>query len=131
MTALPDEPAEDATAVIEVDGPLDMSSEQGLRLAVRSELARGATAFVIDLSGSPFIDSTAMAALLGVNDELGERGIPLLVVIPSEPPERRRLVALAGLELALVIFESRTEALATLEVEGLPMPPIRRRELHL
>ena len=124
-------PAADAIAVVEVSGDLDMASTEALRMAVRREIDRGAAAAVIDLSDCPFFDSTGMSVMLELNGELAARDIPMLIVIPPEPPARRQLIAIAGLELALLIFDSEFDALESLTIEGLPAPAVWRRELKL
>jgi anti-anti-sigma factor len=126
-----DLPAADAIVLLEVSGELDMASAEALRIVVRREIERGSSAAIIDLSGCPFFDSTGMSVMLELNGELGAKDIPLLLVIPPEPAPRRRLVAIAGLELALLIFDSAEEALAGLTVEGVPEPAVRRREVRL
>jgi anti-sigma B factor antagonist len=121
----------DVVAVVEVTGELDMASAEALRRAVRREVANGAAAAIVDLGRCPFFDSTGMSVMLELSDELGAKDVPLLLAIPSDPPARRRLVTLAGLELAFIIFESVDEAVASLTVEGAPAPMVQRRELNL
>jgi anti-sigma B factor antagonist len=121
----------DVIAVVEVTGELDMASAEALRTAVRREIANGAAAAIVDLGGCPFFDSTGMSVMLELSEELGAQDVPLMLVIPSEPPARRRLVTITGLELALLIFESVDEALAGLTLEDLPPPAVRRRKLDL
>lgn len=121
----------DSVAVVEVTGELDMHSADALRMTVGREVERGAGAVIVDLSGCPFYDSTGMSVMLELNGALAKREIPLLIVIPPEPAARRRLVALAGLELALVIFDSEAEARSSLAVEDVPAPAVIRRELRL
>jgi anti-anti-sigma factor len=120
----------DVVAIIEVDGELDMASAEHLRVTARRE-AEEVDAAILNLSRCPFFDSSAMSTLIDVHDELAERGLPVLLVIPPEPSARRRLAAIAGLGLALPIFDSDIDALESLAGEGVPAPAVRRQELSL
>ena len=119
------------SALIHVEGEVDMGSVGGIEIATRREAEKGAIAVIIDLSDCPFIDSSGIAVILRLQDELATRDIPMRLVLPATDPVRRRLIALAGLDRALAILESEVDAVESLSGQGVPTLSVRRRELRL
>lgn len=62
---------DERTAVISVEGELDLSTAPRLKSLLSDCLDAGANQIVVDLSLVSFIDSTALAVLVGVNKRLG------------------------------------------------------------
>jgi anti-sigma B factor antagonist len=81
--------------ILELAGEIDMSSAPLLREkydAIRSQSDAG---LVVDLSGVAFLDSSGLAALVSLHQELQERGSQLRVLAPT--PAIRRLFDITGL----------------------------------
>ena len=76
-------------AVVLVSGELDMSSAPRLENAL-SELARDdrVRRVVIDLSGTEFVDSSGLRAILSAHRELDSSGRELTLRAPSPPVTR-------------------------------------------
>jgi anti-sigma B factor antagonist len=62
---------DDRTSVIAVEGELDLSTAPRLKSLLGDCLDAGENRLVVDLSLVTFIDSTALAVLVGVNKRLG------------------------------------------------------------
>ena len=69
-------------------------------------------AFVLDLSGLTFLDSSGLHALLRARAFLGREDRPLILVCPPGPP--RRVLDLAGVLDTFVVYASSEAAAAAL-----------------
>lgn len=78
------ERVDDSIAVVGVDGEIDIKTEPDLDRALRETHADGATRIVLDLTGSPFVDSTLLVLLVEWRGRLDAVGGDLAVVA-SEP----------------------------------------------
>jgi anti-sigma B factor antagonist len=76
--------------VLALRGELDMAAAASLR--VRLAAAPGARALVVDMSAVTFVDSAVLRELLRARDELGGRGVRL--VLAGVPRPVRRLLDL-------------------------------------
>jgi anti-sigma B factor antagonist len=91
------------THVATVTGELDLHTEPHLRRWLSPLADRDGATLIVDLSGAPFVDSTALGTLTALARRLREGGGEL--VIASDDPRLRRLLELTGL-LAFMSFES-------------------------
>jgi len=101
-------------AVVEVHGELDLATAPVMRRYLHVALGAGRTEIVADLTGVTFIDSTALAVLVGTRQRLpGGR-------LATVATDRRVLtiIEVAGLDDALEVFSTREDAEAWLD--GLP-----------
>jgi anti-sigma B factor antagonist len=93
-------------------GELDLTAGPRIEEQVQSALLDGPGAFVLDLSGLGFMDSSGVSALLRARSLLGREDRPLVVVCPPGPV--RRVLDLIGVADVLAPFASRVEAAAAL-----------------
>jgi stage II sporulation protein AA (anti-sigma F factor antagonist) len=93
-------------------GALDLTVAPRIEEQMQSALLDGAGAFVLDLSGLSFMDSSGVNALLRARSLLGREDRPLVVVCPPGPT--RRVLDLIGVVDVLAPFASRDEASAAL-----------------
>lgn len=98
----------DRTAVIAVEGELDLSSATSFREALDELPGEEHGAVVLDLSAVTFIDSTALRLLLDAQRRIREAS-----VMPVVCTNRNvlRIFKIAGLDGAFEIFPSLEEAL--------------------
>jgi anti-sigma B factor antagonist len=97
---------------IALHGELDLTGAPRIEEQVQSALLNGGGAFVLDLSGLSFMDSTGVNALLRARSLLGRERRDLVVVCPPGPV--RRVLELIGIVDMLAPFASREEAAAAL-----------------
>lgn len=100
----------DQPVVIAPEGELDVALVGGFRRGL-SQAAREAKAgLVVDLSEVSFIDSSALGAIVELQNHLRRSEQPLAVVVPSGSAVAVS-VNLSGLHDRLPIFETRQAAL--------------------
>jgi anti-anti-sigma factor len=92
------------TALVEIIGEIDRSNADALGVAV-SEGTQGAQRVVIDLSVVGYLDSAALTMLQTV----ALRGTPTDLIAPGGS-RARRLLDIAGVDLALRVFETIAQA---------------------
>jgi anti-anti-sigma factor len=93
-------------------GELDLTGAPRIEEQVQSALLRGGGAYMIDLSGLRFMDSSGVNALLRARSLLGREARDLIVVCPPGPV--RRVLEVIGVADVLAPFASRAEAEAAL-----------------
>lgn len=98
----------DRTAIIAVEGELDLSNGPSLREALDDVLAEEHSGVVLDLSAVTFIDSTALRLLLDAQRQIREVSVMPLVCTNRNV---LRIFKIAGLDGAFEIFPSLEEAL--------------------
>jgi anti-anti-sigma factor len=92
------------TAIVEVVGEIDRSNAESLGAAITEGTADAERA-VIDLSLVGYLDSAALSML----QASAMRGIPTDLIAPKGT-RARRLLDIAGIDLALSVFESIADA---------------------
>jgi anti-sigma B factor antagonist len=100
------------TGVVELIGEVDVYSASQAKQKIHDLIEGGANHLVIDLSGTEYLDSTAMGVLVGVLRRVGESGGWVRLV--GLKPRIRRLFQITRLDQILPIFETEEEALADL-----------------
>jgi anti-sigma B factor antagonist len=98
-----------STAVLAVDGEVDMASAPELRAALIDLLDKGATSLVLDLAGVSFMDSSGLGTLVGVLKRVRERDGSMRLASPTRAV--LRVLELASLDRILPVTSSVEEAL--------------------
>ena len=96
--------------VLQIDGDLEMSSVPKFRQAVIDAIEGGDTDVVVDLSGTDFIDSTGLGALIGGLKRARSAGGSLDVVCAQ--PRLRELFKLTDLDKIFSLHESLADHVA-------------------
>lgn len=98
------------TAIISVQGELDLSTAPRLKWMLLDELEGGSSELVVDLTGVTFIDSTALGVLVGVNrsPDLGAQ----LAVICQPSGHVRQVFEVSGTDRTFRMCSTLDEALA-------------------
>jgi anti-sigma B factor antagonist len=86
-------------SVVRLQGQLDVSTRDRLRLAIGSALEGPPPMFVVDLSGLDFADCAGISILVWAQKRLAEGGSEL--VVTGAKPIVRRLLQLTGLDTYL------------------------------
>jgi anti-sigma B factor antagonist len=106
------ETLDDTIGVIAVDGELDLSNARVLDGHVDDLARERASGVLIDLTGTLYVDSTALAAFLNIRQRLSTLGAGLALVITS--PHLKRTLEIRGLDSLFQIVGTRDDGLATL-----------------
>lgn len=99
--------AEDGTAIVTVQGEVDMASAPQLQAAL-DDAQRGGDPLVVDMSEVGFLGSAGLSVLLVIS-EAAAPGAGLRVVVSDAV---RRPIELTGLDKLLSVHESLADALA-------------------
>jgi anti-anti-sigma factor len=95
-----------------LSGELDLTGAPRIEEQLQSALLEGSGAYVLDLTGLSFMDSTGVNTLLRVRSLLGREERTLVLICPPGPV--RRVLDLIGVADVLAPFASRAEAAAAL-----------------
>jgi anti-sigma B factor antagonist len=102
----------DGAPGVALRGELDLAEVPGLEMALDEAIRTSRGAFVLDLTGVEFIDSSGLAVILRARALLAREDRALAIV--CRPGPVRRLFDLAGVADLLFLFSSRAEAAAAL-----------------
>ena len=97
------------TALIE--GEIDMSNASTIGNRLRDLVTNRSEALVVDLSGTTYMDSSGIALLFSLADELQRRQQRLHIVLP-EGSQLVRAIRITGLDHAVPTHGTIDEALA-------------------
>lgn len=116
----------DRATVVLVEGELDLVSAPQLKDELTKLLHGSEGRLVLDLDGVPFMDSTALSVLVGVQRRLGP---DQRMAIATARPEVLRVFELSGLAVSFQIFPTVDAALAYAQrgdgdADPLPLPPL-------
>jgi anti-anti-sigma factor len=100
--------------VVELRGEHDLSTVEGLRTELDAIFAQGTTV-VIDLSDATFVDSAVLNELVSAQRRVDADPNERLAVVAPGDGFPARVLNLVNLDRLLSIFETRAEALRTLE----------------
>ena len=98
--------------ILDVSGELDLYHAHQLRESFKGLVDRGGRAFVLNLKGVRFIDSSGVAALLSVNAMLTTGSRAFRICNVSAPV--RRVLELTGLNGFLPLAPSELDALESM-----------------
>jgi anti-sigma B factor antagonist len=96
------------TAVVSVGGEVDNDTAPELREALSAAFADGARRVVVDLSGTDFLDSSGLGALVGVSKANAAQGT-LVLVCPK--PQLRKIFQISRLDEVLAVHPDLDSAL--------------------
>jgi anti-sigma B factor antagonist len=109
------EPLRDDVSVVLVKGELDQANAGDLRRPLLETISAGTHAVMIDLTDCGFVDSTGLGVIVEAWKILQDRnGNSAALTICCPEPEVRRLLEVTGLDQAIMVRESRDEAIAPL-----------------
>jgi len=97
--------------VVDVDGQLIVGNRQELKQKVLQELERGARKFLIDFTGTGYIDSSGLGVLVSLSKKVREQGGELRLSSLNE--DLRTLFELTKLDTLFRIAGSREEGLSS------------------
>lgn len=104
----------DGLHTIAVAGELDQSTAGELRSALADALGAPPASVLVDLSDCHFIDSTGLSLLVEAKRGLADEQRSFGVCCPDA--DVRRLLELTGIDQAVGLFDTRSEAIAALSV---------------
>lgn len=91
----------DGRYVVELRGELDLATAERLQTAIDSAEVEPDGELLLDLRAVEFVDSTGLRVILTAHENLGERGVTMLVA--NGRPQVARLLALTGADAHLNI----------------------------
>jgi anti-sigma B factor antagonist len=94
--------------LVSIVGELDVSTTPKMKAALAELTEGGCERILVDMSGVPFMDSTALGALVGALKRLRERGGEL--ELAALQPGVRRVFDITRLESVFRIHESVEQA---------------------
>ncbi len=100
----------DAATVLAVQGDIDISTAPALSEALAALTSAPGAQLIVDLDGVGFLDSAALAALVGANKDVLAAGGSLAVVCPKE--QLLRIFTITKLDAVLSVYPSLEKALA-------------------
>jgi anti-sigma B factor antagonist len=102
---------QDDVTIIDVEGQLIVGNRQELKQKVLEELEGGARKFLIDFSGTGYIDSSGLGVLVSLSKKIREQGGELRLANLNE--DLRTLFELTKLDTLFHIASNRPEALSS------------------
>lgn len=102
---------QNGVTIIDVEGQLIVGNRQELKQKVLEELEGGARKFLIDFSGTGYIDSSGLGVLVSLSKKIREQGGELRLANLNE--DLRTLFELTKLDTLFHIASSRPEALSS------------------
>lgn len=98
--------------VVEIEGRLVVSNRQELKGQVLEAIEGGARKFIVDFSGTAYIDSPGLGVLVSVSKAIREAGGQLRLSCLND--DIRELFELAKLDTLFSVAETTEQALETL-----------------
>jgi anti-sigma B factor antagonist len=108
------------TAVVGGAAEIDVTNADGFREALLSALDGGAQALVVNLSGTTFIDSSGVSALVRASRRAAASGAAVRLVVTTAPV--LRVLSLIGVDQLIEVFPSLPAAMASLPASGSDLP---------
>jgi anti-sigma B factor antagonist len=97
--------------VVSLEGEIDVSNAPDIAIEVRAVVDNRATALVVDLSGTQYLDSAGINLLFALGDDLRTRQLTLrLVVAPGS--SIARMLTITSLDRTYSTYATVEEALA-------------------
>lgn len=100
---------QDDITVVDVEGQLIVGNRQELKQKVLDELERGERKFLIDFSGTGYIDSSGLGVLVSLSKKIREQGGELRLANLNE--DLKTLFELTKLDTLFQISDTRERAL--------------------
>jgi anti-anti-sigma factor len=105
------EPHDDELVVARIEGEVDMSNAPAIGNRLRELLTNQSLALVVDLGPTTYLDSSGIALLFALADELRRRQQQLLLVVP-DGSQLVRAITITGLDRAVPMHGTVDAALA-------------------
>lgn len=105
------EPHDGERVVARVEGEIDMSNAPAIANRLRQLVTNQSLALVVDLGPTTYLDSSGIALLFALADELRRRQQQLLLVLP-EDSQLVRAISITGLDRAVPTHRTVGTALA-------------------
>ena len=113
---------DDAGYVVLLGGEVDLYTAPELKRELHRLVDEGATRFVVDMTGTTFIDSTTLGVLLSVVKRVRPEGGAVVLVCPD--PNVRRIFEITLLDRVFVIVDTRDDAVAELGSSSVSADPL-------
>lgn len=92
---------------LEVEGEVDLATVEELEKAMEGVYGGGTESLVVDLTGTSFMDSTGLRALVMANRRFYEGGRSFAVAVSGGPVSR--LIDLSGVNTSIHIVDNTDE----------------------
>lgn len=115
--AIGTEPIGGGAWLVTVEGELDLHTAPELERALRVALADEPTGLVVDLTGCPFIDSTALGVLIRAHGRLNHDS-EARIAVASADPNVRKVFAITSLDSIFPLSPTRAAALESVDGAG-------------
>jgi anti-anti-sigma factor len=112
------------TAVVSAAGEIDITNAEGLRDALLSALNAGASALVVDMTSTTFLDSAGVTALVRATRRAAATDAILRLAVAA--PSVLRVLNLVGIDRLIEVHPGLPDAMASLPDHadrGLPASP--------
>jgi anti-anti-sigma factor len=103
--------------VASVVGEIDGSNANDLRMALVDRLPSSATALVLDLTDTSYLDSSGLHAVFELGRRLAARRQALRLVVPAESP-MRRVLELCAVDAVAPLDGSLEASMRALDPQG-------------
>lgn len=100
----------DDLLLVTVEGQLVVANRQEFKQAILDAMEQGARLVVVDFTGSPYIDSSGLGALVSLSRRLRDAGGDLRLVGLND--DLRSLFELTRLDQLFPLFATRDDAVA-------------------
>ena len=105
------EPHGEDVVVARIEGEIDMSNAESIGNRLRELLTNRSVALIVDLGPTAYLDSSGIALLFALFDELRRRQQQLHLVVP-EGSQVARVLQITGLDRTVPTHETIESALA-------------------
>jgi anti-anti-sigma factor len=105
------EPRDGELVVARIEGEVDMSNAPAIGTRLRELLTNQSLALVVDLGPTTYLDSSGIALLFALADELRRRQQQLLMVVPTTS-QLLRAIRITGLDRAVPMHETVDQAVS-------------------
>lgn len=102
-----------ASVVVRAEGDVDLYTSPELKARIIEATDEGRRDLVVDLTGSTFVDATALGVLVGALRRARTRG--RWVAIAAKDPDLKKVFRVTGLDSMFVMAETVEEAVTRLE----------------
>lgn len=102
--------------IIRLSGEIDIGSAPRVYSLMWQTAERGKRPLVVDLGSLEFMDSSGLQVLLRLREKLRVQGKKILLVSPR--PQIKKLFKLTGFDKLFPVFDSNTQAVSFLRLEG-------------
>lgn len=100
----------DGWTSLAVEGEIDLATVEELQKAINGVVDNGGGNLVIDLTGSSFMDSTGLKALVMASRRFDEQGRSFAIAVSGGPVSR--LIDLSGVNTSIRIVGTADEVIA-------------------